>query len=288
MSKFSFIRFNCTLDKFFKSDFINYFISNPFLIKSTQPFSELTSISLTLDLKSELLLTLSRSLDQSSGLEASKPIVDSFVFDSSARLLQFDLKELVKHKKHLERIQRNSADKLGRSEYSCEFLGVLDSSKLSETLKLFQNIGISAELDNSSRPSVRETLLENFSWMTTDTQNYLELFDWIGYSLKLLNNNSSFDSFSKEECKHFSIEAALIPFHVISDLLNHLANTSSHLLVSLKVCPKIPPPFHLNLNRLKHFSEKKFDLTLCTCDQRALIYYKLSETVSFQLNSSAA
>ena len=290
-SSFTFIRFNCTLDTFFTFDFINFFISNPFLVKSIQPFSDLTSFSLTIDLQSELLLTLSRSLDQSSGLDASKPLVDSAVFDSSTRLIRFDLKELASQKNRLERIQKNSKAALSRPEYSCEFISILDSSKSAETTKMFERLGIKVKVDESLRPRVNEISLNNFNWFGeinfNDSNNLHDLFNWIGSSFK--SKNYPTDSESKmQNCKHYSIEAPLIPFKFISNLLTSISSTSGHLIVSLKVCQRIPPSFELNSQRLKQFNERKFDVTACTADQRAFVVFTTpQETISFQLNGTS-
>lgn len=281
------------MDKLFDSNFINFFNSDPFLIKSTEPFSDLTSFSLTIDLEGQLLLTLSRSLDQLSGLEASKPLVDSALFDSSTRLLHFNLKELAEQKNRLERIQKNSRSTLGRPEYSCEFVAVLEASKSSETLKMLEKLGITVNVDETLRPSVSESSLKNLPWFNEinfeDSNDLHHLFNWIGRSLKSVDCDPMDDSeLIIPACKHLSIEAPLLPFQFVYELLNRFSSSSSRLILSLKVCQRIPPPFELNSQRLKHFNERKFDATVCTADQRALIIYKSPEkTISFQLNAAS-
>ena len=279
------------MDKFFTSKFLSFFNSNPFLIKSIEPFSELTSLSLTIDLESRLSLTLSRSLDQSSGLDASKLLVDSAVFDSSTRSLQFNLVELAAQKNRLERIQNNSKSTLSRPEYSCDFVAVLETSKSTDALKIFETLGIKAVIDDSLRPPVTESSLKNFPWFTEinldDSASIHDLFNWIGASVKSIKYDFNSER-SLIDCKLMSIEAPLLPFKLISDLLNHLTASSTHLISSSKVCQRIPPSIELNAQRLKQFNEKKFDPTACTADQRALIIYKApSGIVSFQLNATS-
>ena len=293
ISDFTFFRFTTFLNKFFSSEFVSNFISAPFLIKSLGPLNEITGISLTIDLESNLLLSLSKSLDQSTGLDASKPLVDSAKFDSSTRLLQFNLKELVGQKKRLERIQNNSL-LFERKEYSCDFVAVIETSKYSQLLESFSKLEIAAVIDESLKPKISQTPLKSFPWPIKDDfdlkdqTEILNLFEWIGLALRPQNYKTVADSdeyFLTDTCKSFTIEGQILPHfnHLLS-----LTKSSTRLIFSLKVCQKIPPPFELNLNRLKHFNERKFDSNVCTADQMALTVFKSPlQTLSFRLNSTA-
>jgi hypothetical protein len=249
---------------------------------------------LTLDFEGNLLLTLSKSLDQSTGLDASKPLVDSVFFDSSARLLNFNLKELLGQKKRLERIQKNSS-LLQLKEYSCDFVAVIETTKYSQLQNFLAKLGLNLLITEA--PKIIETSLESLPWPIKDEfdlkdQNeILNLFNWIGSSLicpknyKRIDEIDEDDFFITDTCKYFSIEGHLLP--PISKHLLNLFTSSTRLIFSSKVCQKIPPPFHLNLKRLKHFNEKKFDSSSCSADQMALILFKSpSQTISFKLNTS--
>ena len=124
-----------------------------------------------------------------------------------------------------------------------------------------------------------------------DQSEILNLFDWIGTSLRpqVYKNNFSNDEedfFITNTCKYFSIEGSLLP--PLKNALALLFSSSTRLIASLKVCQKIPPPFDLNTKRLKHFNEKKFDSSACTADQMALTIFKSpSQTISFKLNTAA-
>lgn len=296
ISDFTFIRFSSTLPHLFSSEFISFFLSTPFLIKSIAPFNEITAISLTIDLDSNLLLTLSKSLDQSTGLDASKPLVDSAHFDSSTRLLQFNLEELKDQKNRLERIQKNVAV-LKSKEYACDFVAVIETRKQSFIIESLSKLGISAVIDESLRPKIIGNLVKTLPWPIKDefdlkeSNETLDLFEWIGLSLKYPKNSESFSYGSSEfqmieNLKHFSIEGQLLPS--LKNHLAHLATSSTRLIFSLKVCQKIPPPFDLNSQRLKHFNERKFDGTACTADQMALSVFKSPlQTLTFKLNSTS-
>lgn len=249
---------------------------------------------MTLDLESNLLLTLSKSLDQSTGLDASKPLVDSVFFDSFTRLLNFNLKELAGQKNRLERIQKNSS-LLQRKEYSCDFVAVIESSKFSHLKTLLSKLDINISVSES--PKITETSLESLPWPIKDEfdlkdqAEILNLFDWIGSSLRpgcfknTLVDEEEF--FITDTCKYFSIEGSLLP-HILNGHLSALTTSSTRLIFSLKVCQKIPPPFDLNTKRLKHFNEKKFDPSACTADQMALTVFKSpSQIISFKLNTAS-
>ena len=252
---------------------------------------------MSIDLESNLLLTLSKSLDQSTGLEASKPLVDSIFFDSSTRLLKFNLKELEGQKNRLERIRKNSILLQGK-EYSCDFVGVIEITKYSQLFASLAKLDIKLLIDESTKISKIQMSLESFTWPIKDEfdlkdQNeILSLFDWIGSSLRPQIYKSKDKNADEEEflitdtCKSFTIEGFLLPAF-IQNLLK-LSSSSTRLIFSLKVCKKIPPPFDLNLKRLKHFNERKFDSSVCTADQMALTIFKSpSQMISFKLNSTA-
>jgi len=252
---------------------------------------------LSIDLESNLLLTLSKSLDQSTGLEASKPLVDSIFFDSSTRLLKFNLKELKGQTNRLERIRNNSI-LLQRKEYSCDFVAVIEITKYSQLFASLAKLDIKLLIDESTKISQIQMPLESFPWPLKDEfdlkdQNeILSLFDWIGSSLRpqiYKSKPEDEEFFLTETCKSFTIEGFLLPLTsaFIKNLLK-LASSSTRLIFSLKVCKKIPPPFDLNLKRLKHFNERKFDSSVCTADQMALTIFKSpSQMISFKLNSTA-
>ena len=260
-------------------------------IKSIQPFSELTGISVTIEATGSMLLTLSSSLNQSTGLDASKILVDSAIFDSSTRLLQFDLKTLQSGSGRLERIQKNSVKVLSRPEYSCEFVAIVDSSF--SVTQLSEILNCPVTLDNSLRPKLTKKPLKTLSWPVKDEfdlkdQNeLLELFDWIGFALnpELKGFTDDTDYFITDTCSFLCLEGVLLPPIFIYSLLSRLSASSSRLVASLKCCKGIPPSFDLNNNRLKHFNEKKFDPTVCTADQGALaIFQSPLQSITFRLN----
>lgn len=265
------------------------------MIKSIEPFSELTGISVTIDSTGQMHLTLSKSLDQSTGLDASKPLVDSALFDSSTRLLCFDLVELSGQKNRLERIQKNSKAVLSRPEYSCDFVAIITSntaSYVSDKLsKIFGNPVIS---DESLHPKLTQKPLKNLPWPAKDEFNLmdrldtLDLFEWMGLTLnpEIEIENRSIDEeefFKTDTCKFISLEGQLLP--PLDDHLSALSTSSTRFLISLKSCRGIPPSVVLNNERLKHFNEKKFDPTACTADQSSLVIFKTPlQYISFRLN----
>ena len=248
-----------------------------------------------------MLFTLSRSLDQATGLDASTVLVDSANFDSSTRLLKFNLFELSNEKKRLERIQRNCQNVLSKMEYSCEYSAVIEPSASSELISSLGKLGFSVSIDNNLRPKVTTKDLKSFNWPVKDEFDLKEdvheiepLFHWIGVALKPDSyDQTSFDNdedFFKvdDTLKYFSIEAPLIPFSLISPIINNLSVASTRLILSLNCCKLIPPNFLLNSQRSKHFNERKFDPSACTADQRALALFKTPlQTLSFRLNSTA-
>lgn len=296
-SQYSYLRFSTTIDKFFTSEFLNFFLKSPFLIKSLNSFSELSAISLTISLDGEMLLTLSKSLDQASGLDASKPVVDSAIFDSSTRLLRFDLKEISKQKNRLERIQSNSKAALSKAEYSCEFLAVVESSTFISVAEEFKSFGIDVIIDQSLRPKIVSKALKKTSWPVKDefdirdNDEIMEHFEWIGQALlkpdKRIENLED-NHILLYDCLYLSIEGPLLPPILQSNLIPTTFSSSMRLLVSLKCCQKNPPPFELNLNRLKHFNDRKFDPSACSADQMALVLFKSPmQTLTFRINSTS-
>lgn len=293
---FSYIRFTTTLDKIFSSEFIKLQIEKKFIMKSIETFSELSGMSLTISEESELLLTLSRSLDQSTGLDASKELVDSAVFDSSNRLLKFDLIELSTQKKRLERIQRNSRA-LSRPEYSCEFVAIVEMAHVPSFMDTLSKLKINlVTQDDSLRPKVIIKSIETFYWPVNeefdvkDRHEILDLLDWIGVSLNLKNSDILskiyLDCFKVGNCmKYICIEGSLLPSSHLLKRLQSLLTSSTRTIFSLKLCKGIPPAFELNALRLKQFNERKFDPTACTADQQALTIFKSpSQTLSLRLN----
>lgn len=299
-SAFTFLRFRTTLDKFFTCQFIELLKTetknDDFLIKSLEPLNEITGISVTIDgEEGKMLLALSKSIDQSTGLDASKLLVDSAKFDSSTSLLEFNLFELLGQKKRLQRIQGNSAKVLARPEYSCDFVAVFQATgKPAEFIqKLSTLLGTTVAIDDSLRPKLTQQIVKNLPWPLKDEINLmnrpetLEIFDWIGYTLNPDYNYKadSEDFFSLDSCKFVSLTGPLLPPKLIYEALNHLTESSTRLVASLKCCQGIPPSFGLNLERLKHFNEKKFDPTACTADQSALALLKTPlQSVIFRLN----
>ena len=255
-------------------------------------------MSLTISENSELLLTLSRSLDQSTGLDASKELVDSAVFDSSTRLLKFDLIELSTQKKRLARIQRNSQAALSRPEYSCEFVAVIELAHVPVFMETLSKLGINLVTQDadSVRPKVNVMSIETFYWPVyeefdvKDRHEILDLVDWIGLSLN--HNNSdilskiSLDCFKVGNCmKYMCIEGSLLPSSHLLDRLKNLLTSSTRTIFSLKLCQGIPPDFDLYALRLKQFNECKFDPSACTADQQALTIFKSpNQTISLRLN----
>lgn len=303
LKSFSYLRFRTTLDKLFSTEFISLFandtLKHPFkilLLKSIEPYSQLTDMTVTIDSQGQMLLTLSRSLDQSTGLDASVPLIDSAVFDSSTRLLQFNLPELLTQKKKLERIQRNSAAVLDRLEYSCEFVAVIDSKVNSSFINnsLSKLFGSPVSIDTSLNPKLTAIPSKSVYWPINEKINLsdrlevLDRFDWIG---QVLNPNFP-QNFASDETElidnftFFSLEGPIL--FPLTDLIPQLLSSSTRLLVSLKACQKIPPSYNLNSHRLKHFNEKKFDPTACTADQSGLVIFKSAhQTITFTLNSTA-
>lgn len=294
-SQYSPLRVTTTLDKLFSSSFISFFVNTPFLIKSIEPFSELSGISMTLDCDGEMLLTLSKSLDQASGLDASKQLVDSVNFDSSTRLLQFNLHDLAKQKNRLERIQKNSQAALSRPQYSCDFVAMVETVTIPQYIESLGKMNINASFDDSLRPKLIEKNLSPIPWPVKDefslkdNPELLDLFDWIGIALspdsyKPVTDETEY--FKAENCKYLTLEGPLLPS--LLETISALSATSTRLILSLKCCKAIPPPFELNLHRLKHFNERKFDATTCTADQMAMTLFKSpSGILSFRLNSTA-
>lgn len=266
-------------------------------MKSLAPFSDLSGISMTLNEAGEMLLTLSKSLDEASGLDASKQLVDSAHFDSSTRLLNFNLHELAGQTKRLERIQRNCLSALSRPEYACHFMTLVLNTSASQIIESLDKLmGIKALIDDTLRPKlIEKPLNSSIPWPLKDefelkdnNPELLDLFDWIGSTLRC-HKTEAFnepDYFKTENCKYLSLEGPLLP--PLFDTLTTLSTSSTRLVASLKCCKNIPPPFDLNLQRLQHFNERKFDATACTADQMALCLFKSpTQTLSFRLNSTA-
>lgn len=262
-------------------------------IKSIKPFSELSSMSMTLQCDGEMLLTLSKSLDQSSGLDASKELVDSEFFDSSTRLLKFNILELSKQKNRLERIQRNSQSFLSRPEYSCDFISMIQVSKVSHVINSLSKMDIKASIDDSLNPKLIEKNLETTSWPIKeeidlkDNFEILDLFEWIAITLcpDYLKSVDDSDFCKIDNLKYLSLEGPLLPLSILDTILSA---SSNRFILNLKSCQRIPPPFDLNLQRLKHFNSKKFDDSACTADQMSLTIFKsANQTLSFRINSTA-
>lgn len=264
-------------------------------------------------------VTMSRSLDQSSGLDASHEIVDSANFDSSSRLLSFNLPELSKQKKKLERIQRLSSSVLCRPEYSCEYFAVVSTSNLGEFVELFQNnLKVPVAFDDSLRPKMVKLNVPTCLWPKeeiielSNPSRLMEIFEWIGMCLKVKSDSSLSPSNQKHELQclsvfnnfyrnstdfvelkssltFLSISCPILPLQLYSNLINFIQNQNKNTAVaSLKCCEKIPPSVELNSIRSKHFNKKKFDPTACTADQSALaLYISKTQIISFRLNSTA-
>lgn len=300
------------MEKFFSPQFLHFLNEHAnsanLSIKSLGPFSEMTGISLTIDTDGKMLLCLSRSLDLATGLDASVQLVDSAVFDSSTRLLQFNLLQFKEKDKGLQRIRKIGGAVLSKPEYACEFvasfsLSSTDHQKFINSLsKALTDTPITSDESLRPRISVKQhnnpfpwPIKDEFSLLKPDRQELLDLFHWIGctnfHSQESLMQQFIADDWGYQkiaDLRFVCVEAPLLPFKLVSEALTTLISSSTRLVASFKECTGIPPPFELNKQRLKHFNERKFDHSTATADQSALIIFKSPlQTLSFKLNDSA-
>lgn len=268
-------RVTSTIDVLFSASFLELVKAESVSLRSISTFSEQSELSLSLDFKGNLQMTMSKRLYESSGLDAAQVIVDSVHFSSTARLLSFNLVKLSNEAGHLKRI-RERCERLAKPLFSCEFV-VLCKGRLGS---IFDSPVVEQPL-----PNFQSYRLETRAWFDKEDASLQEKLEWMSLAVRttLDGERSDFSGLSI-----LKLEGPLLPSCLITQIIDCILPQASHLIVAAKVPYRIPPHPHLNKLRAAHFNPRKFDPTVATADQQGFFIVKSpSEASVYTLNTTA-
>lgn len=302
----TFLRLNTTIDRLFSSPVLRLFqeptVFGSVLLRSLATYSPLSAIACSIDATGHMLLTLSRSLDQATGLDASQEIIDSAHHDASTRLLAFNLVQLASTPARLERIRVNSRV-LARKEHAVELVMAVETAHMAEIIDTLRSGDIVALRDESLRPRLVMKQLVDVAWPSLatppveDEYAVLEVFEWIGRALKTTPSGelmalrrpflATEEQIVLPHATFMSIEGPILPPSVWTSIAA-LVEAHPRLVLAGRVCKTLPPDATLNAQRAKHHRPRRCDPTVATADQSAFALWLTGGTgLSFRINTTA-
>jgi hypothetical protein len=290
-------QFNGTLDMCFNAQFLSLFSTQNG--PSIRSISGTPHISFAISQNGSLSLALSRDLDQCTGLDASKQLYDSAVFDASTRLLGINLTELPKLKGKLERIQRN-VQRLSEPKWLLNCVAVCSKEGADAVRQSLTAAG--CKLTTPIRPFVPSTsalpgafaIPSDIDWSNKD--ELWEYLEWCSWALCLRGATPADPPKSARwtpSCASMQTAPDMVALEVHSALLPPISLGANFFLASGRVARASPPSLALNAQREAHFRPKNFDPTVSTADDQAFLLTrhspqgKASTIVSFKLNRTA-